>query len=262
MGFGDGPDASDVKAWAKALKTSGGLFAPIVMERLGDLAMSLYRRSRYQAELASNGNLVLQSVLESAGPNKLKDAVSKEIRRCVNTVLRDQTKRSKGLETVIPVILGPVIDAARKQDEDEESDEEEENKNLTTYRLLCNTLCSKDSYTRVSIKIFMDLLDQGTWCSSEVFERGVRARSARISIISHLMCQLRHNNTMLVAHSYRKKLTRKSTLEYELDCDENTNTNARTQVRIWTNLRLWHCCDYSRPLRTPPKCSQRFLRWI
>ena len=163
LGFGDGPDASDVKAWAKALRTSGGLFAPIVMERLGDLAMSLYRRSRYQADLASNGNLVLQSLLESTGPEKLKDAVSKEIRRCVKTILRDQVKRSKGLETVIPVILGPVIDAARKHDEDEESDdEEEENKNLTTYRLLCNMLCSKDSYTRVSIKIVMDLLNQGT----------------------------------------------------------------------------------------------------
>jgi len=103
LGFGDGPFEKDIKTWAKALKTSGGLFAPIVMERFGDLTMSLYRRSRYEPELATNGNVVLQSVVESTGQKVLDSGVSKELKRCISIVLRDQCKRTKGLETVIPV---------------------------------------------------------------------------------------------------------------------------------------------------------------
>jgi hypothetical protein len=49
------------------------------------------------------------------------------------------------------------------------------------------------------------------------------------------MFQLRHKNMMRVAHSYHKKVTRKSTLECALDCDVNSNTNARTQVRNGLN---------------------------
>ena len=39
-----------------------------------------------------------------------------------------------------------------------------------------------------------------------------------------LMYQLRHKNIIRIAHSYLQKITRKSTLEYELDCDLNSNT--------------------------------------
>ena len=41
-----------------------------------------------------------------------------------------------------------------------------------------------------------------------------------------------------VAHSYRKKVTRKSTLEYKFDNDVNSNTNARTQVPILLNKSM------------------------
>jgi len=46
------------------------------------------------------------------------------------------------------------------------------------------------------------------------------------------MFELGQKNITHIANSYRKKITRKkSTLEYKLDYDENSDTNARTQVR-------------------------------
>ena len=44
------------------------------------------------------------------------------------------------------------------------------------------------------------------------------------------MFQLRHKNMMRVAHSYRKKVTRKSTLEYKLDYDEHITRASRSNT--------------------------------
>ena len=53
--------------------------------------------------------------------------------------------------------MTPLI-AAAAQNEDDDEDEE---KKMTTYRVLCDLICSNSSYTKVSLKITMDLLDQG-----------------------------------------------------------------------------------------------------
>ena len=79
-----------------------------------------------------------------------------------------------------------------------------------------------------------------SWLYVQCF--GVRARSARISIISFFMFLLCHSNYKNIAHSYRKKITQKSTLECTLDYDEyltrasrsNTGTQGfTTEVRGW-----------------------------
>ena len=63
-----------------------------------------------------------------------------------------------------------------------------------------------------------------------VFEREAREFQS-----FHFLCVFRlcHSRISLenLAHSYLKKITRKSTLEYTIDHDVNSNTNARTQVR-------------------------------
>ena len=69
----------------------------------------------------------------------------------------------------------------------------------------------------------------------DLFVRGVRGVRAHVSVYGVASKQLRHKNMMRVAHSYRKKVTRKSTLEYKLTITltllKHSNTNARTQVR-------------------------------
>ena len=69
-----------------------------------------------------------------------------------------------------------------------------------------------------------------------VFERGVREfnLSNVFQSFYFFMFQLRHSNhknITCIAYSYHKKITQKSTLEYPIDHDENSNINARTQVR-------------------------------
>ena len=69
-------------------------------------------------------------------------------------------------------------------------------------------------------------------CEYVVFER-----EARVFPSFHFfMFQLRDSNQKSITHSSLVSLTniittRKSMLEWKLDCDENSNTNARTQVR-------------------------------
>ena len=51
-----------------------------------------------------------------------------------------------------------------------------------------------------------------------------------------------------ITHSYGKNITRKSTVEYKLNCNENSDTNARTQVLYCFNGELTgggQTCDYN-----------------
>ena len=86
--------------------------------------------------------------------------------------------------------------------------------------------------------------------------RSVRARSARISLLSlftFLLCLSNYMNISRIAHSYRKYITRKLTLECGLDCDENSNTNAQTQVHCtirslpedWILSRTLWCVEFT-----------------
>ena len=60
-----------------------------------------------------------------------------------------------------------------------------------------------------------------------VFEREAR----EFQSTHFFMFPLRQSNYKNITHSYHNKITRKSTLECTLDHDENSNTNARTQVQ-------------------------------
>ena len=60
-----------------------------------------------------------------------------------------------------------------------------------------------------------------------VFEREAR----EFQSFHTLIFQLRQKNMTRIVHSYDKNMTRKSTFAYELNYDENSNTNARTQVQ-------------------------------
>ena len=62
-----------------------------------------------------------------------------------------------------------------------------------------------------------------------VFEREAR----EFQSFHTFMFQLRHKNMMRVAHSYRKKVTRKSTLEYKLDYDEHLTRASRSNTGTW-----------------------------
>ena len=82
-----------------------------------------------------------------------------------------------------------------------------------------------------------------TWCSSAKREN---FNHFTLSCFNHFTLsafQLRHKNTMRVAHYIlRKKLTRKSTLEYKLDYDEHislsrSNTGT-TEMRTRRNTRV------------------------
>ena len=48
-----------------------------------------------------------------------------------------------------------------------------------------------------------------------------------------LSCHSNNKNITRISHSHCKKITRKSLLECTLDCHENSNNNARTQVRYY-----------------------------
>ena len=62
-----------------------------------------------------------------------------------------------------------------------------------------------------------------------VFEREAR----EFQSFHTFMFQLRHMNMMRIAHSYRKKVTRKSTLEYKLDYDEHITRASRSNTGTW-----------------------------
>ena len=49
-------------------------------------------------------------------------------------------------------------------------------------------------------------------------------------LFTFLLCHSNHKNITRIAHLYRKNTALKSTFECGLDCDVNSNTNARTQV--------------------------------
>ena len=63
-------------------------------------------------------------------------------------------------------------------------------------------------------------------CEYVVFEREAR----EFQSFHTFMFQLRHKNMMRVAHSYRKKVTRKSTLEYQFDYDEHITRASRSNT--------------------------------
>ena len=70
-----------------------------------------------------------------------------------------------------------------------------------------------------------------------VFEREAR----EFQSFHIFMFQLSHKNITRIAHSYRKKVTRKSTLKYKLDYDENLTRASRSNTGTQITVELIYC---------------------